>query len=97
MNDLPELPDPSGFIARTQRAYLDFLKADLALCFTFADLVDTELQSGDREAALRVKAKTERGYETIADLLTNTDDGSEKAAIRQRLTELRSRLDALAL
>jgi hypothetical protein len=74
---------------------MDFLKADLELCFTFADLVDTEVQMGDRDAAQRLREKTEHGYDTIAYLLLGVDEGSEKDQIQQRLKDLRTRLDEI--
>jgi hypothetical protein len=83
--------------AQSQRNRIEFLKTDLAICFTFADLVDTEFLIGDREAALLVKEKAEHGYETIAHLLTGVDDSTEKDAIQERLHELRARLDGTNL
>jgi hypothetical protein len=48
---------------------------------------------GDREAALRVRAKAEEGHATIARLLL--DDGPQKQAIQQNWARLRSKLDSL--
>ena len=86
-------PNLQELHAQAQRNRLDFLKTDLAICFTFADLVVTELQMGDLETAQRVKEKAERGYDTIERLLIDLDAGVEKDAIQQSLTELRARLD----
>ena len=79
--------------ARSQRNRIDFLKTDLDICFTFADLLETEIRMGDHKAAQRLRSKAEVGYATIAYLLLGVDEGSEKNEIQQRLDELRTRLD----
>lgn len=46
-------PNLAKLHAETERSRYDFLQTDLALCFTFADLVNTELGlalRGDRAA-----------------------------------------------
>jgi hypothetical protein len=82
--------------AQAQRNRIDFLKTDLELCFTFADLLDTELQMGDRDAAQRLRENAEHGHDTVAYLLLGVDEGSEKDVIQQRLNQLRARLDGFA-
>lgn len=89
------VPNLSDLHAESQRNLLDFLRTDLELSFTFADLAERELQMNDREAAARVKGKAEQGFNTIARLLVNADDGGKKDAVQQRLSELRARLDTL--
>ena len=89
------VPDFSASYAESQRNLLAFLQIDLELCFTFADLVNTELRIGDREAALRVNAKAQLAYDTIAHLSLRVDDDAAKNEVHQRLTELRARLDGL--
>ena len=93
MTDPPQFYDLAELHAKGQQNRLDFLKTDLDLCFTFAELVGTELLLGDRETALRVKENAVRGHDTITHLLAGVDDGTEKDAIQQRLNELRARLD----
>ncbi len=44
---------------------VEFLGTELATCFTFADLADTEYNTGDREACERSLADAEEGYSTI--------------------------------
>jgi hypothetical protein len=80
---------------QAQRKRIEFLKTNLGLCFTFADLLDTELQMEDRDAAQRLREKAEHGHDTIAHLLLGVDEGSEKVQIQQRLNELRARLDGI--
>jgi len=48
MSDLTKPPD---LHAATEQHRVNFLQTDLALCFTFADLVKTECEMGDWEAA----------------------------------------------
>jgi hypothetical protein len=85
----------SDLSAETQRNRLEFLQADLDLCFTFAALVDTELLMEDRAAALRAKAKAEEGHATIARFLIGVDDSPQKQAIERGLDKLRTKLDLL--
>ncbi len=91
------IPALSELHAKTQRDRIDFLQTYLALCFTFADIVQTELHTmGDRDGALSAQSKAERGYETIALLVLNVDGGPQKRAIQEKLTELGTRLDSLS-
>lgn len=85
----------SGRHAEAQRSFLEFLRTDLELCFTFADVVNTELQMEERPAALRAKGKAEQGHDSIARLLRIVDAGAEKDAVAGRLAQLRVRLDGL--
>ena len=48
---MSELIKLSDLQAATEQNRDNFLKTDLALCFTFADLVKTECEMGDWEAA----------------------------------------------
>ena len=82
--------------AQAQQNRIDFLKVDLEPCFTFADLLDTEIQMGDVEGVRRLKEKAERGHDTIAHLLMGVDEGIERDFLQRMLTELRARLDAVA-
>jgi hypothetical protein len=83
----------SGLQAATDQSRVDFLRTDLGLCFTFADLAKTEREIGDRAAAQRVLEKAETGYATIARMLAHVENADQKHEIEQKLTELRTRLD----
>ena len=87
------LPSLAELHAQAQQNRIEFLKTDLALCFTFADLLETEVGMGDLEAAHRLKQNAEHGYDTIAQILVGVDDGTEKGQIQQGLNDLRVRLD----
>jgi hypothetical protein len=90
---MAELTNLSDLQAATNRGRLDFLRADLELCFTFADLAKTERESGDGAAARRVLEKAETGYTTIARFLADVENPDHKNEIAQTLAALRATLD----
>ena len=92
MSDLPKL---SEMQAETEQSLVDFLRADVALCNTFADLVLTELMLEDWQAARSALAKSEEGYATVTRLLTKVKDGGHRLSVEQQLNDLRTKLDSL--
>ena len=74
---------------------IDFLRTDLALCFTFTDLAKTEIAIRDRDAAVMVCAKAESGYVTISHFLPELNNPEHRKEITQKLKELRAVLDLL--
>jgi hypothetical protein len=92
MADLRLLSDPK---AASERNLVDFIRTDLALCFTFAHLAETELRMQDREAAQRILEKAEIGYDTIARFLPDVPNAEQKYEIGRKLTALRARIDTL--
>lgn len=82
--------------AQVDHDRLDLLQTDLDLCFTFADLIITELGLQDREAAESLLAKAEQGYSTIEHFLPKVCNEGEHQALQQRLHQLRARLDSVA-
>ena len=74
----------SGLTSQLDQRRIDFLKADLKTCFTFASLAATELEIGDLEAVRRVIAKAERGHEMINRFLTVKKGQADRQAITQR-------------
>ena len=91
MSDQEQL---ESLISRSEEARLDFLRIDLELSKTFADLANTEMEIGDLDAARRVLAKAERGYATIHRRALNLDDPHHQNEILTRLGELRAAIDA---
>ena len=81
--------------ADTERIRLDFLRADLALCFTFANLSRIELEMGDFEAARRALAKAETGQAAITRFLPHIADEKHRSEIAQGLNELRITLHSI--
>src|SRR6476469_1586792 len=92
MSDFQSLPD---LRAKTEENTIDFLRTDLALCFTFTDLAKTEIAIGDRDGALSLCAKAEDGYATIARFVPVVNNPEQRNEITQSLAELRAVLDVL--
>ena len=90
---MADLPEWAELRAATSQSRIDFLRTDLGLCFTFADLAKTEREIGDRAAAHRVLEKAEIGYGTILRMSADVDNADQKHEIVQKLTELRAKLD----
>jgi hypothetical protein len=90
MSDQEQL---EALISRSEEARLDFLRIDLELSKTFADLATTEMAIGELDAARRVLAKAKRGYATIQRMVLNLDDPHQQNEILQRLGELRVAID----
>ena len=74
---------------------VDFLQTDLALCFTFVDLSQTELRFGDQEGARQALAKAETGYATVARFLSEVQDRERRDEIGRKWNELRTVLDSV--
>src|SRR6478672_7374201 len=87
MSDFQSLPD---LRAKTEENTIDFLRTDLALCFTFTDLAKTEIAIGDRDAAVMVCAKAEAEYVTISHFLPKLNNPEHRKEITQKLKELRA-------
>lgn len=81
--------------AAIDRDRYDFLRTDLALCFTFIELVRTELRFGHLDIAERVFRKVELAYETIAHHLAYVKDPEQYEKIAQGLSEVREALNSL--
>ena len=79
--------------AETERIRLNFLQTDLALCFTFASLLKTEIRIGDRDAAQRILLSAEEGHATISRFLPYVLDVEWRNEIARQLKHLRSALD----
>lgn len=77
----------------TERIRLNFLQTDLALCFTFADLLKTEIRIGDRDAAQRILVSAEKGHAAISRFLPYVLDVERRNEIARQLKHLRSTLD----
>jgi hypothetical protein len=90
------MADQQHLSSQADQDRLDLLRTDLDLCFTFADLIITELGLQDREAAEGLLAKAEQGYATIEYFLPKVCNEAEHQALQQRLHQLRARLDSVA-
>src|SRR5580704_6703456 len=86
--------------AGRNQSRVDFLRTDLSLCFTFADVAATRLKMGNQESARQAIADAEAGYQTLSRFLLDpkhvrhlTDD--EIRELTAELRRLRERLDGL--
>ena len=84
----------ASLISRNEEVRLDFLQIDLALSKTFVDVANTEVEIGEFDAAHRVLAKAEQGYETIQRLLLFLNDLGRQEYIRDQLDKLGVAIDA---
>jgi len=84
----------SELYAETERICLDFLLTDLALCFTFAARLKSELRIGNSDAARKVLAEAEKGHATIARFLPRVADVKPRNEIKRRMNDLRTILDS---
>ncbi len=91
-----KMANGKDLIAQGDQVRLELLQTDLDLCFTFADLILTELSLQAREAAESLLAKAEKGYATIEYFLPKVCNEDERQALQQRLHQLRARLDDVA-
>ena len=80
--------------AATESILLNFLQADLALCFTFADRLKSELRMGNWDAARKVLALAEKGHATIARFLPRVIDVKCRNKIKRELNDLHTILDS---
>jgi len=94
--NVDDLPKFAELFARGQQAQFEFLRTDLVLCHTFADLAKTEFEINDPAGVQRAFSKAEVGYAAIAQLLWHLDNPTHRYEIEQGLKELRTRLDKLA-
>ena len=90
------MADLTNLSVEADQSRLDLLRTNLDLCFTFADLLITELGLQDREAAESLLARAEHGYATIEYFLPKVCNDREHQALQQRLHQLRARLDSVA-
>ena len=89
-------PNISKLHAQAQQDRISFLKTDLALCSTFADLADTELRvMGHGEATIRAQGKAEEGHARMTELLVHIDDSVQRDGLQKGLNDLRAKLNIL--
>ena len=80
---------------KSEENLFDFLRTDLDQCFTFCDVVETELRSNEREPAQQAATNAENGYLTIQRFLPRLRKEEHRSEIQMRLDKLRTRLDSL--
>jgi len=80
---------------------IDFLRTDLEVCFIFASVAETHLNSGHQEKAERSIADAEKGYATIQRFLSDPRHAKhiseeDRQEFTAALELLRKMLDRLA-
>jgi len=82
---------------RTEQARLDFIWTDLGVLLTFAAIVETSYNIGNREHAERTLAEAERGYFTLVRMYSNAHGltAERDEEFHSKFKHLRKRLDGL--
>ena len=86
--------------AKTAQHWLDFIKTELALCFTFSTIAAGKYETGNQESAAKSMANAEKAYETVIQFLSDPKrskhlTGEESQDITAELGLLREKLDGL--
>ena len=95
------MPDPVHELrelqAEAEEARLDFIRTDLDLCLTFADVAETAYSMGHREHAERTLASAEKGYADMFRFFSQATNLTPEAnnEFQQTFKRLRERLDGL--
>lgn len=105
MSSTPDDPmHPRGEADRLKtefdRNHVEFLRVDLALCFTFTSVAETEASMGEWEAAERLLSRAELGRATISHFLSdpkhaNRISREEREELTAGLQRLRATLDGM--
>ena len=86
--------------AESARHRLNFIKTEVALCFTFSTIADRKYKTGNQESAARSMANAQKAYETVSLFLSDPKHskhmtGEERHDMTAELERLRQRLDGL--
>ena len=81
---------------------IDFLRTELGLSLTFANLAQTKREPGKEEHAKRAMASAEKGYATMQRFLSDPKHAEhikdqERRELTEGMTELRRKLDHLRI
>jgi hypothetical protein len=82
MDDSKKPPDLD---AENQTTQLNFLRSDLALCSTLADLAKNKLKVGDKEDAQKLLERAEKIYASIEQFLTHIASTRARDEIKREL------------
>ena len=83
--------------AEIEQARFDFIRTDLGVCLTLADLAESEFHLGHREHAERTLASTEKGYSTLLRFFSQANGltAEVEKELQAKFKQLRERLDGL--
>ncbi len=87
--------------SQSHRIRIDFLRTELATCFSFASIAETERKTGDHANANRSVADAEKGYATMRRFLSDSKHAKhiseeERQELMAGMERLRATLDKLA-
>ena len=91
MNDWKK---PSESDAENQTT-LNFVRSDLALCSTLAELAKNKLNVGDKEDAQKLLDRAEKIYASIEQFLTHVASSRAREEIKRELDDRRVTLDGV--
>src|SRR6266699_3369429 len=95
--------DPANLQADLDRHRVEFMKNELALCFTFSTIAARKYETGDQESAETSMANAEKAYETVIHFLSDRKHSThltqetiqeftaELERLRVRIDEVRQR------
>jgi hypothetical protein len=86
---------PPELDTEKQTTQVNFLRSDLALCSTLAELAKTKLRVGDREDAQRILEKADKIYAPIEQLLTHIASTQVRDELTKELKDRRATLDSV--
>jgi hypothetical protein len=79
-------------------AQIDFIKADVQMCFTLASVAETAYSMGHLERGKRTLAIAEKGYTDILRMVSQARMAADASNdLQSQLKQLRARLDDLLL
>ena len=86
--------------ANLDRHRVEFMKSELALCFTFSTIAARKYETGNQESAETSMANAEKAYETVIHFLSDRKHSTHltQETIQEftaELDRLRDRLDGL--
>lgn len=83
--------------SETDHALLDFIRTDLGVCLTFANVVETANSMGHRDHAERTLAAAEKGYSDMLRYFLRARGMTPEVEmeLRSKFKQLRERLDGL--
>ncbi len=92
--------DPANLQADLDRHRVEFMKNELALCFTFSTIAARKYETGNQESAANSMANAEKAYQTVNLFLSDPKHSKHLTAeesqdITAELERLRERLDGL--
>jgi ubiquinone biosynthesis protein UbiJ len=93
--------DPSANLkGALDRHRVEFMKNELALCFTFSTIAARKYETGNQESAENSMANAEKAYETVIQFLSDRKHSTHLAhetvqEFTAELERLRDRLDGL--